>query len=81
LEGHTDRVNAIVFSADGRTLASGSNDHAVKLWDVAGGKAIRTLQGHTDLVSSVAFSPDGRILASGSRDRTLRLWNLGGETK
>ena len=64
LKGHTDSVFAVAFSPDGKTLASGSFDKAIKLWDVATGKEIRTLAGHTKEVVSIAFSPDGKRLAS-----------------
>ena len=77
-----NRVNAITFSPDGRTLASGGDDQFVTLWDIqevdATGPQLqlrRTLRGHTRWVTSVAFSPDGAILASGSADDTVRLWS------
>jgi WD40 repeat protein len=76
LTGHTDWVNSVAFSPDGRLLASGSSDRTIKLWDVATGREVRTLSGHTDIVTSVAFSPDGRLLASGSDDKTIKLWDI-----
>ena len=76
LEGHTEPTNTVAFSPDGLTLASGSRDGAIMLWDVRTGKKIHTLQGHEHPVSSVAFSPDGGTLASGSRDGTILLWEL-----
>jgi len=76
LSGHTDRVCNVAFSPDGQTLASGSLDKSIKLWNVATGQQLRTLSGHTGGVKSVVFSPDGRILASGSSDLTVRLWNV-----
>jgi WD40 repeat protein len=48
----------------------------VRLWRVADGRLLRTLEGHTGSVQSVAFSPDGQTLASGSWDNTVRLWRV-----
>ena len=75
LEGHTDLVWSVAFSQDGRTLASGSQDRTIRLWNPNNGNLKRTLTGHRDAVNSVAFSPDGTTLASGSWDGTIRLWN------
>ena len=66
LTGHTENVNCIAFSPDGRTLVSGSSDKNVRLWDVKTGKHKRTLTGHLHGIYSIVFSPDGRTLISGS---------------
>ncbi len=81
LSGHTEMVNAIAFSPDGKTLISGSGDlrgkdNSIKLWDIVNGTEIRTLTGHTKRVKSLAFSPDGRNIVSGSEDNTIRLWDI-----
>ncbi|MEH2346904.1 MAG: ribosome assembly protein 4, partial [Nostoc sp.] len=76
LEGHSSSVYSVVFSPDGKTLASGSLDSTIKLWDVSTGKAIKTLTGHSSTVNSVVFSPDGKTLASGSEDKTIKLWDV-----
>jgi WD40 repeat protein len=75
LTGHTGAVNSVAFSPDGKTLASGSSDTTVRLWNAVTRRSIATLTGHTGAVNSVAFSPDGESLASGSSDTTVRLWN------
>jgi len=74
--GHKKPVNSIAFSHDGKTLASGSDDTDVILWDLTSGRRIKTLSGHSNWVRYVAFSPDGRTLASGSRDETIILWDI-----
>ncbi|MFB2804324.1 hypothetical protein [Microcystis sp. BLCC-F209] len=83
LDGHNGSVNSVSFSPDGKTLATGSSDNTIKLWDVETGKEIRTLSGHNGYargednhISSVSFSSDGKTLTSGSNDDTIILWNV-----
>ena len=73
--GHAYGIEAAAFSPDGRTLATGSVDTAIRLWDPATGQATSILTPHGGYVVSVAFSPDGRTLASAGTDRTVRLWD------
>ena len=75
LTGHTEKVSCITFSPDGQTLASGSWDNTVRLWDVRTGKHLRTLTGHVKVVNSISFNPDEQTLATSSDDGTIRLWN------
>ena len=79
LTGHTNNVSTLSFKPGSSTLASGSDDDTIRIWDLTWdawkNKPVRTLRGHRNNVESVAWSPDGTLLASGSRDRTVRLWN------
>ena len=46
LSGHTDEVNCVTSSSDGRSLVSGADDNTVKLWDIQTGGVVRTFLGH-----------------------------------
>ncbi len=74
--GHTDRVDSVAVSPDGRLILSGSSDHTMRLWDRESGRMVRRFPGHFGRVMSVAFSPDGRRTLSGGEDKIIRLWDL-----
>ncbi len=82
LTGHTGHVTSIAFSPGGSTIAGGSWDDTVRLWNVRTGALIRTFIGETAsfnnplAVTSVAFSPDGSTIAIGGQDRNVRLWEF-----
>ena len=61
LEGHLGWVSSVVFSPDGETLATGSEDGTIRLWGVNTWTHLRALTEHTFGVSGVAFSPDGTL--------------------
>jgi WD40 repeat protein/serine/threonine protein kinase len=74
-EGHTDAVNSVALSGDGRHALSGSQDKTLRLWDLVNGICVRTFDGHAGGVKSVALSEDGQWVLSGGGDKTLRLWD------
>jgi predicted NACHT family NTPase len=69
-------VRSVIFSPDGKLLATGDSEGVVRLWEFSTQREILTCKGHTNVVESVAFSPDGEILASGSYENTIKLWNV-----
>src|SRR5262249_55305185 len=73
---HTDQVNAVVFSPDGRHVASASNDANVKVWEPDTGKEAMALRGHARWVNGVTVSPGGDQLASAGADGTVKIWKL-----
>lgn len=75
LEGHEGEIVSLIFSPDGKTIASGSKDATVRIWDVETYEEKYVLKGHEDDVTCVDFSPDGKIIASGSIDQRIILWD------
>ena len=78
LKKHQGLVRSVSFSPDGKTLASGSDDQTINLWEVATGKELGMLPKHTRPINVVAFSPkDNNILAFSSRlDTSIKVWDI-----
>jgi WD40 repeat protein len=74
--GNGELVNHVVFSPNGKTLASANRNGTIKLWDVATRQELKKLEHHERRVNYVAFSPNGKTLASASNDGTIMLWNM-----
>ena len=72
---HTRIVQFVTFSPDGATLATGSQDSTIRLWDLATRRNIATKK-HTYFVYSAAFSPDGATIAVGSSGKRVELLDV-----
>ncbi len=78
LEGHSSYVVSVVFSPDGKMLASASLDESIKLWDLETLEVIRTIPTGKE-ISTIIFFPDSLTLASGggiTSDGTIKLWDV-----
>src|SRR6266446_3974968 len=75
--GHRDGVQAVVWSPDGKHIASASLDTTVQVWDATDGSHVFTYHGHIDHVLNLAWSPDGKSLASAGTDKTVQIWSPG----
>ena len=80
LNGHTDWVNDVKFSPNGKHIYScaGSflgDDHTVRVWDANSGECTAVLEGHKGDVNNIDVSPDGRLLLSASEDLTIKIWD------
>jgi WD40 repeat protein len=74
--GHNLTVSAVAFSPDNKSVATGSFDNTIKIWETATGRELRVLSGHSGAVKTLVWSPDGQLLASGGTDLTVKLWNV-----
>jgi WD40 repeat protein len=79
VEAHAFDIGSMALSPDGSTLATGSDDRAIALWNVADDGTLTErvrLSGHEERVTSLTFSPDGHWLASAGEEPAVLLWNL-----
>ena len=70
------QITSLVFSPDGHTLATGSTNGQICLWDVHTAELRNTFTEHTETISSLVFSPDGHTLAARNKDGIVQLWNV-----
>jgi eukaryotic-like serine/threonine-protein kinase len=72
-DGH---INALMFSADGKSFVSAPFVGSMELWDVATGHRIRSIGGRVVGIHGAALSPDGHLLATSSQDKTVKVWDV-----
>ena len=78
-DAHEFDIGSMALNPQGSVLATGSDDRAIALWDVAEDGALTErsrLRGHEERVRSLTFSPDARWLASAGEEPAVRLWDL-----
>ncbi|MCT7952953.1 hypothetical protein NG798_24450 [Ancylothrix sp. C2] len=78
LEGHNGAITKVVFSHDGKMIATASKDKTAIIWGIDG-REISKLEGHRGTITSIAFSKDGKTVVTGSKDKRVRIWILKGE--
>jgi serine/threonine protein kinase len=76
LQGHENSVLSVAISPDGKTIASSGSNSTIKLWNLATGKEISSLNAYSRQVNTVVISPNGKTLVSASDDSTIKVWNL-----
>src|SRR6185369_1411265 len=82
LRGHKKKMVRPLFSPDGKTVVTASEDCLIKLWDAATGLEQATLKGQQKGIFCVALSPDGKLLAAGGGEwyepekAELKLWDM-----
>jgi RNA polymerase sigma factor (sigma-70 family) len=82
LNPHQKPVSCVVYSPDGKLIATAGDEAIIRVWDAATGEHIRTLQGHKPVdfynnhMLRVAFSPDSKLLVSAGMDKAVRLWDV-----
>lgn len=76
-EAHTEIINSVQFSSDGKHIVSSSVDKTIKVWDAVTGEECCTLAGHTSAVNHAAFSSNGQFVISSSDDRSIKIWDWG----
>ena len=76
LDEHESAINCMTLSSDGSVLATGADDHTIRLWSAKADpvECLTVLAGHTDYITSILI--DENFLISASADQTIRKWDL-----
>ena len=80
LQGHNSWITSVMFSPDGKTIATGGTNEVINLWNIETQQTRATLKGHQNTINALAFAPKNTprysgCLASGSADGTIRFWD------
>jgi hypothetical protein len=77
VEGHRSSITALAFSPDGGTIASGSRDRHLRVWNTASGREVCVLLDARARVEALAFVPGRSALVASLEDRRLLIWDFG----
>jgi WD40 repeat protein len=76
LQGHTDIVNAVAYTADGMYLVTASDDQSLRIWDSNSGQELAVMRGHKVPVNYIVMLSCGAFVASGDSDGVIILWEF-----
>jgi WD40 repeat protein len=74
-QGHSGRVNGLIWSPNGQRIASVSNDKSMQVWDSSTGKKFIIHRNTSAGMNSVTWSPDGRYIAAAGNDKMVQVWD------
>ena len=74
IHGEADQLRCLAFTPDGRNIVTAGKGKVIRIWDVAIGQELLSLEGHKAQINALAFSLDGLMLASCSHDGAVKLW-------
>ena len=75
-DGHSDEINSLAVSPDGKTLVTVSRDQSAVLWDLTSSKRLTTIGKENGWVSDAAFTADGNTLVLSVLDGSVKLWDI-----
>jgi WD40 repeat protein len=76
LQGVKEAVQCVVFSPDGKTLASTGSDRYIRIREQGTGKPLALWKAEDYAILALAFAPDGKTLAAGCFNRSIRIWDI-----
>jgi WD40 repeat protein len=76
LQRHNNHITALMYSADGRYIISGSTDKTIRVWDANKGKEELATIITKSKIQALIYSPDSKWIASSHSDKTVKLWDI-----
>jgi len=76
LRGHSQDIEHVVVTPDGKYVITGSDDSTARVWSLATGTMVAELEGHDGPIETMTLSSDGTYLATAGTDGDVRLWEI-----